>query len=209
MHTLIWDYNGTIVDDVELCLSIENRMLQERGMKYGYSLEEYRHMFCFPVQDYYRKLGYDFQNESYEELSSEFHRRYEKGFSSCCLAPYVKEKLEEAIKKGYHCMIISASRQDKLESQVHQLGLDRYFEVLLGIDNLLAGSKIQRAKEWIRESHVDPTTCQMIGDTLHDLETARAIGIAHCTLVAQGHQDFAVLKKQWAATVHTLEEVML
>ena len=106
-------------------------------------------------------------------------------------------------------MIISASRQDKLESQVHQLGLDRYFEVLLGIDNLLAGSKIQRAKEWIRESHVDPTACQMIGDTLHDLETARAIGIAHCTLVAQGHQDFAVLKKQWAATVHTLEEVVL
>ena len=49
MYTLIWDYNGTIVDDAELCLAIENKMLRERGMKYGYSMEEYRHMFFLPV----------------------------------------------------------------------------------------------------------------------------------------------------------------
>jgi len=209
MHTLIWDYNGTIVDDVELCLAIENKMLRDRGMKYGYSVEEYRRMFCFPVQAYYRKLGYDFKDESYEALSAEFHAHYEAGFSSCRLVEHVKEKLEEAVVKGYRCIIVSASRQDKLEAQIRHLGLENYFDALLGIDNLLAGSKVQRAKGWMSESGADSSECHMIGDTLHDLETAQAVGIKHCTLVAQGHQAFEVLHKQWDATVHTMDEVVL
>lgn len=209
MYTLIWDYNGTIVDDAELCLAIENKMLRERGMKYGYSMEEYQHMFCFPVQSYYRKLGYDFQNESYEALSVEFNRLYDQDFSSCSLIPHVKEKLEEAKSKRFRCIIISASRQDKLEAQIRLQGLDGYFEAVLGIDNLLAGSKVERAKKWIDDSRIDPAECRLIGDTLHDLETAQAIGVRHCTLVAQGHQAFDVLKKRWPATVRTMEEVVL
>ena len=66
MKTLVWDFNGTIVDDTELCLAIENEMLEARGMRSGYTVEEYRDMFCFPVKKYYRILGYDFKEESYE-----------------------------------------------------------------------------------------------------------------------------------------------
>ncbi|MBR3202365.1 MAG: hypothetical protein IKF60_02130, partial [Solobacterium sp.] len=80
MKTIIWDYNGTIIDDVHLCLEVETFMLKERGMFSNYSLEDYRDLFCFPVIDYYKKLGYTFEKESYEQISVEFNTLYDYGF---------------------------------------------------------------------------------------------------------------------------------
>lgn len=82
MKTLIWDFNGTIIDDAVYCLEIEKKMLRDRGMYADFTLEEYKDMFCFPVIDYYYKLGYTFENESYDDISVEFNRLYAEGFSS-------------------------------------------------------------------------------------------------------------------------------
>ena len=65
---VVWDFNGTIVNDVELCYEIETKMLQERHMQ-TYTLEQYRDTFCFPVIEYYYKMGYTFEEESYEDIS--------------------------------------------------------------------------------------------------------------------------------------------
>jgi phosphoglycolate phosphatase len=209
MKTILWDYNGTILDDAQLTLDVENTLLKERGMKGNYSMDAYRHLFCFPVLDYYRKLGYTFETESFEEVAEEFHRLYAASFSKCGCVDGVREKLAESKKKGYRNVIISASRQDKLEEQIESLGLRSYFADLIGIDNLLAGSKVGQAKAWMAETGTDPDTCHMIGDTLHDLETSMAIGVHDCTLVAQGHQAYDVLKDRWPNTVHTMREVVL
>ena len=71
MKTILWDYNGTIINDMELCLNVEKFMLRERGMFAEYTMEDYRDLFCFPVKDYYLKIGYTFENETYEEVSRE------------------------------------------------------------------------------------------------------------------------------------------
>ena len=76
MKTIIWDFNGTIVDDVQGCLDIENDMLKKRRMKGNYTLEHYRNLFCFPVIDYYKKIGYTFEKETYEDVSIEFNDAY-------------------------------------------------------------------------------------------------------------------------------------
>lgn len=209
MRTMIWDYNGTIVDDAQLCVDVENKMLAERGMKADYSLEKYRSLFIFPVQEYYYKLGYTFEKESYDEVSEEFNRLYDEGFAGCSLVPGTMELLDQAATMGYRNVIISASRQDKLEAQVRQLGIRDRFAELIGSDNLYGASKIDRARTWMAESGTNPDDCHEIGDTLHDLETARALGISHCTLVACGHQSYEVLKKAWPDTVHTMAEVVL
>ena len=209
MKTILWDYNGTILDDAQLTLDVENQLLAQRGMKGNYSMDAYRDLFCFPVLDYYRKLGYTFETETFDDVAREFHRLYAEGFSSCGCVDGVREKLEESRQKGYRNVIISASRQDKLEEQVESLGLRSCFTDLIGIDNLLAGSKVEQAKAWMAKTGTDPETCHMIGDTLHDLETSLAIGVQHCTLVAQGHQAYDVLRDRWPDTVHTMREVIL
>ena len=207
MKTIIWDYNGTIIDDVNLCLEVEKFMLKERGMFSEYSLDDYRDLFCFPVIDYYRKLGYTFQHESYEEISVEFNELYDMGFSTCPLVEGVLEKIQESCAKGYRNVILSACRGDKLKAQTEQLGVAKYFDEIFGIDNDLAGSKIDMAKAWMKQADTNPETCMFIGDSIHDMETSLAIGVNNYTLVAAGHQSYRVLRAASEHVVHTMKEV--
>jgi len=209
MKILIWDFNGTIIDDAQLCLDIENEMLKNRGMHYGYTIEEYRDLFCFPVKDYYRKLGYTFENESYETISEEFNARYEEGFPECTLVQYFEEKIREAEEKGYRNVILSASQIDVLKNQCMKLNIYDHFDEILGIDNIYAGSKIDMAKAWMKERNYDPKDMIYIGDTTHDKETADALGIENCYLAAAGHQSFNVLNSVSDQAVRSLREVLL
>ncbi len=207
--TIIWDYNGTIIDDLSLCLSVENKMLSDRNMKSGYTREEYLDMFCFPVIDYYRKLGYTFEDETYDELSVIFNDLYDEGFGSVTLCEGFEELIGESIKKGYRNVILSAAKHDKLVRQCRDLGIDGYFDEILGIDNLLAGSKIEMARKWMDDSGTLPDDCMFIGDSLHDLDTAKALGVDDVILVASGHQSGGVLKKSWDNVVSSLKEITL
>lgn len=210
MKTVIWDFNGTIIDDAWLCLAIENKMLKDRGMKQPYSMDEYLDLFGFPVIDYYRKLGYTFENESYEVIADEFHQRYDAGFKNVGFVQGFQELLEQSIAKGYRNVILSASRTDKLKQQCELLGIYTFFDEILGIDNLFAGSKVEMAKQWMKESGIDSNDCMYIGDTEHDLQTATSIGVKECYLVACGHQSYEVLKKTGAKhVVRQLKEVSL
>ena len=207
--TVICDFNGTIIDDVGLCLDIENRMLKERGMKYGYTIEQYLDMFCFPVIDYYYKLGYTFEHETYDDISVEFNELYDRGFLSAPLKEGFMELIRKSIDAGNKNVILSATKQDKLRHQTKQLGIAQYFDEILGIDNLLAGSKIGMAKRWMEFADVHPDDCMYIGDTLHDLDTAKALGIQNCILVAGGHSSVEVLRQNWDNVVMSLKEVEL
>ncbi len=210
MKTLIWDYNGTIIDDVEMCLRIENGMMERRQMAvWPQSLEAYRDAFCFPVIDYYYKLGYTFENETYEDISVEFNDLYKEHFHECGLMDGFEDKITEAIDKGYRNVILSASRHDALNAQCRKLGIEKYFDEILGIDNYLAGSKIDMALQWMKNSGTSPDECMYIGDTQHDYDTAKALGISHIVLISCGHQSERVLRQYCENVVPSLREVNL
>ncbi len=207
---LIWDFNGTIIDDLDICLSIENQMLKDRNMKYGYTVEDYRNLFCFPVKDYYKKLGYTFEEESYQTVSDEFNEKYDALFKEAKLTDGFTDKIHESISKGYTNVIVSATEQNTLEQQVQSLGIDQYFDELIGIDNNMAFSKVEHAKKWMKEKDIDPSLCTYIGDTLHDLETIQALGIEQYYLVSNGHQSYEVLNTEaMGHVIYTLKDVNL
>ena len=174
-----------------------------------YTLEEYKDMFCFPVINYYYRMGYTFENETYDDVSVEFNDAYARGFSSCRLMPGFLTKIQEAIQKGYENIILSASQKDNLKQQCRELGIDQYFSYLLGTDNLYGGSKIDMAIAFMQKQKIDPTNCRFIGDTLHDQECANAIGINDVILVAQGHQSRSVLESGCDHVADSLMEVEL
>ena len=73
---IIWDWNVTLFNDVELSKNIMNRMLSKRD-KNLISLERYRTIFTFHVIEYYKKTGLDLSVDTFEELSTEFISDYE------------------------------------------------------------------------------------------------------------------------------------
>ena len=90
---VIWDFNGTLVDDVELALAAINTMLARRGLP-AVSREVYRSVFGFPLMDYYRKLGIDITRETPQNLADEFHSAYLPGLPACGLQKGVREILD-------------------------------------------------------------------------------------------------------------------
>ena len=65
---IVFDFNGTIIDDVDLCLNLLNEMLEVEDLPLV-SLEKYKNIFTFPIIEYYKKAGFTFQKHSFKELS--------------------------------------------------------------------------------------------------------------------------------------------
>ena len=74
---IIWDWNGTLLDDAWLFVDIMNNVLKGRNMN-TINLEKYRDIFGFPIENYYKRLGFDILKEPFEILGLEFIKEYKK-----------------------------------------------------------------------------------------------------------------------------------
>ena len=204
---VIWDWNGTLLDDTEFCYRIANQMRAERGMSTMASVEEYRGLFGFPVKEYYRRMGYTFETESYEEISVEFLRLYAEGVHTCPLQPEAKETLKEIKAMGIPQILLSATGADRLAGQAALYDLPQYFDDICGADNNLAHGKAQQAAERIALCGCKPGEVLFVGDTDHDREVSEAVG-CRCVLLVPGHQTRAHLDTLGVPLMDALHQVL-
>ena len=182
---IIWDFNGTIANDVQIGIDAANVVLGRRGMKTIDSVDEYRRLFCFPIIDYYRKLGFDFVSEPYEVPADEWTAEYIKRESSIKLNDGCLDIFEYVRSAGVRQIVLSSSEIVMLKRELDMLGVSGYFDEILGKGDNYAHGKVEMAKEWSRGKDFHAL---FIGDSAHDLETARAIG-ADCILFSGGHDS--------------------
>ena len=181
----IWDFNGTIFDDIGASIAAVNTLLAERGIKTLDSKEEYHKVFDFPIIDYYRKIGFDFDKEPYEVVAPLWVALYLENSKNAGLFEDVIPTLDFFDKMGVKQSVLSASERNMLTGQLRELGIYDRFEEIMGIDNIYAESKIAIAKDW-KQRH-EGERALFIGDTTHDYETAEVLG-ADCYLISAGHQ---------------------
>ena len=188
-HTkhVIWDWNGTLLDDAVLCVEVMNVVLARRKLP-PLTEERYADRFRFPVRDYYADLGFDFERESFEIIGMEFINGYAAREAECGLRHDAAETLEGLAARGIRQSVLSASQQGRLEMQARRLDVHAHFEALVGLDDHYAAGKIEVGHAWMERSDVDPLRTVLVGDTDHDLEVARALGV-QCLLVPSGHQS--------------------
>lgn len=183
---ILWDWNGTLLDDSWLCVEVLNGLLAERGEP-PISLETYRTHFNFPVIHFYRFLGFETDPASFEAVSHKFIAGYEsRWLEECQLHPGVHQIFQDSRAHGISHSILSAAHQSALELGTHHFGIQHYFDHLLGTDNIYAEGKVHRAKEWIEQCPWKREEILLIGDTLHDFEVAQSIGVP-CLLLGAGH----------------------
>ncbi len=184
---IIWDWNGTLFDDRELCVEIINNLLEEEGLKY-ISTKEYTNIFTFPVKAYYEKAGFNFDIHSFEELGQKWMNQYEQRKRECGLFPQVKEILEYFHDKKIRQSILSAYSIHNLETMLNEFGIRNYFSYVKGLDNIYAASKLDLGRNLISKISLGENSILLIGDTLHDFEVAEKIKTG-CILVSNGHQS--------------------
>lgn len=184
---LVWDFNGTILNDIRLCIDCVNVMLKKRNLPTLDSVEDYRAIMRFPVIDYYRDLGFNMEEEDYYNiLAPEWVAMYLAGEPNCGMMDGVLDVLEAAKTVGIRQMVISATKTDQLLAQLDRLGIRDYFDEILGLDNFYAASKTALAEAW-RSGHPEAVVLS-VGDTDHDGDLADVLG-ADCLLYTGGHQS--------------------
>ncbi|MBI5960065.1 MAG: HAD family hydrolase [Chloroflexi bacterium] len=184
---VIWDWNGTLFDDAWLCVEIMNGLLVKRGLP-PLSLERYQSLFDFPVIDYYRRVGFDFAVDSFENLSNEFIGEYQRRMLECQLRPQTREVLEGIQQLGLTQSILSAMKQEMLDEMIEHFALTRYFADVVGISDHHAAGKIDSARRWMAKQAVSPADMVFVGDTTHDYEVAQELGVT-CWSIASGHHS--------------------
>lgn len=184
---VIWDWNGTIFNDVVLGIDIINKLLIPRGLE-TLTVDRYRKVFTIPVKNYYENLGFDFSKESFEVVGKYWMDEYELRKFECGLYPGVVDLMNKIKNLGLGQSILSAYSQHTLEEMVDHFELRKYFTHIVGLDNIYAASKMHLGKDLMKKLGNGKGETLIIGDTLHDFEVAQEIG-ADCVLVADGHQD--------------------
>ena len=192
MKYIFWDFNGTVLDDVELCHEILSEMLEEENRP-PVSFEDYLHIFTFPVRAYYA-IVYDLEKTPFDVLAHRFIDRYQPRSLSCKLHDGVIETIQECAEMGYTNVLLSASEKKNLLTQLEHYQIGHLFSHILGTENIYATSKIAVAKAFIKDHKIDSKDILMIGDTLHDAEVAEALG-CDIILYTKGHQHPTRLQK--------------
>lgn len=202
---IIWDWNGTLLNDVAICINAMNILLEERDLP-QLTEDKYRNVFTFPVKSYYKIIGFDFSVEDFNVPALKFIDYYQELFSEASLFADAKTVLNELHDNNYNQYILSAMEQNNLRLSVKNLNIDNYFIEIIGINNHFAHSKIERGLELIIKAELDRSSTLMVGDTLHDIDVANAMGI-DCILISKGHQSENILRANGNSVVNSLLDI--
>ncbi|MFA5470589.1 MAG: HAD hydrolase-like protein [Acholeplasmataceae bacterium] len=189
---IFWDFNGTILDDRDLCFNILNEMLEEFNRD-KVTLKDYLMIFDFPVKNYYAKI-YDLEETPFHVLSHRFMELYQPRSMHEQLHQGVIDSLFYFQSMGVKNILLSASEKSNLDEQIAHFGISHYFDDILGTHNAHGESKLEVAKQYVKTNHIKGSDAVIIGDTLHDAEVGEALGF-DIILYTKGHQHKSRLKK--------------
>ena len=186
-HHVIWDWNGTLVDDAWLCVEIINELLARRGLA-PITPCKYSAVFGFPWRTYYQRVGFDFEREDFATLGDEFNILYSQRLYESRLRKGAREVLDALGRNGIEQSLLSASNEIDLEEMVAHYGVRSHFAAVAGVDNGLGEGKIERGHRHLAKLNYRADEVLLVGDTLYDIEVAAALGV-HCVLLPSGHQS--------------------
>ena len=201
---IVWDWNGTLLDDRWLCIEAINIVLGSRGMPLV-SNKTYRDVFCFPVIEYYEKLGFDFTKEHFP--ISGFLEYYKSRFKDCKLHKDAEFVLKTINESGATQSILSAGKQSSLVRWVNHHNIGHLFNQLIGIKNEKADGKIEAGINWLKTSRLEPENILLVGDTIHDREVSQAMGVK-CLLIDIGHVSTKRLNRTGERVLPTLRGIL-
>ena len=188
IQNIFLDFNGTILDDLNLCHKILNDLCQIANIP-PISVEEYIKIFGFPVKNYYESAGFDFNKMPYSFISEHFNNNYSKRWrKETKLFKNFKKYIKKLKAEGFQIYIITASETELVNAQLKYFKIDKFFDGIASSSNKEANGKLEYTLDFIKKNNITISKTIMMGDTLHDAEVARKIGV-NCVLFSKGHND--------------------
>ncbi|MDG4791632.1 HAD hydrolase-like protein [Micromonospora sp. WMMD1102] len=202
---LVWDWNGTLLDDLTLVVAATNVALAGAGGP-AVTAEEHRTQFRRPIADYYAEvLGRAVDVDEFTRLDQLFHEAYRVGLASCALAA----DAEVAIRSWPGTQsLLSMWFHDELVPAVDRYGLTAVFGRVDGLRGTVGGDrKAAHLARHLAEAGIDGSSTVLIGDSVDDAEAADSVG-ARCVLYTGGFTDAARLRAAGWPVADSLTEAV-
>ena len=181
---VIWDFNGTVLDDVSAEVAAINEMLANRGLKEFGSDEDYREAFRFPVGIFYSSIGLG--DDDFEALSAERAEAYSRHSATASMRSGIKPLIDELALRGATQVLLSATEAGVLEEQVDSLGIGSLFIEVVGSSESAGHGKGGLLADLLKRYAGGEAI--VVGDTVSDFEISRDASV-ECVLVEGGHES--------------------
>ncbi len=189
---ILWDWNGTILNDTPVAFEATNILLE----RYNYptiTLEFYRDNMDTPIVNFYSKI-FNLNKHDMQMLDDEWGVLYHQLSDKIELHTDVEEMLSTFSENNLNQIILSAFKTDEITKYARKFSIEHYFDDILGTQNIVMESKTARGKRYMQENGFTSEQTLYIGDTVHDYDTARGLGI-DCILFSGGQQSPKLLKQ--------------
>ncbi|RKN17240.1 HAD family hydrolase [Micromonospora musae] len=202
---LVWDWNGTLLNDLSLVIDATNVVFASVGGP-SVTTDQHRVRFRRPVAEYYADvLGQAVDEEEFGRLDRIFHEAYRSGLTTCELAADARTAMQ-AWPGGQS--LLSMWFHEELVPTVHRFGLTGNF---LRVDGLRGGTggdrKAKSLQKHLAELGVDGPSAVLIGDSIDDADAASAVG-GRAVLYTGGFTDPARLRASGHPVADTLTEAV-
>lgn len=175
IRNIIFDWSGTLVDDLPAVLKASNFVLLQSGRP-AMSLDEFRAEFQLPFTKFYDRHT---PHVPMAQLEEWFHAEFRQAQDSVTELPHAREFLEFCRANGFRTFLLSTIHDDHFKAQCSTNGFDAF------IDKPYTGvwDKRKKIHEILRENNLRPEETLFIGDMEHDIVTAKHGGIHSCAVL--------------------------
>ena len=191
-ESIIWDWNGTILNDVDNNVNAVNTLLQKRNLTI-ITKEEYRRKIKIPIKQFYNDIGLETNDpEIYNLITIDYWKYYNMGYKNNTKVNNGLENILNKLKENnINNYLLSATQQDELKKQVESKGMETFFKMIIGNSNSEVKNKLEKAKELIKIENIKINSTILVGDMISDYELAEKLGIK-CVLYSNGHQEIKI-----------------
>jgi phosphoglycolate phosphatase-like HAD superfamily hydrolase len=202
---LVWDWNGTLLDDFSLVVQATNSAFAAVGGR-DVDPDEHRRRFRRPVAEFYAEiLERAVDEDEFGKLDRIFHEAYRLGLTTMALAADAKEALtswpgtQSLLSMWFH---------DELVPALETYGLTGHFTRVDGLRTEIGGHlKAGHLAAHLRQLGVDGSDAVLIGDSLDDADAASSVG-AGVVLYTGGFTDATRLRALGCPVADTLVEAV-
>lgn len=163
-HNLLFDWSGTLVNDLPPTLFATNAVLAHHDVP-AMELAEFRARFRLPYPEFYEEVLPGVPIDSLEDL---FRSAFRSSPEQVTVLPHAREMMEWCRAQGTRCFVLSSMDTGVFNEQAEKLEMGHYFE------NLYTGIIDKRDKigDILNTHALDPTVTAFVGDMVHDIDTA-------------------------------------
>ena len=203
---IVFDWNGTLIDDAWIFVDILNSLLKKRNLN-QIDLNKYQEMFCFPLTDFYQNLGFDVSPDAFNILKEDFVFEYNKRQFAAHLFPDAVDTINKIKSHNVKLSILSASNQKILSSLMNFYSINHFFTHILGVDNYEAVGKEKLGLKLLKFLGESRSDIVMVGDTDLDYRVSQKLGI-DCILISRGHQSHQRLSVLDCPVIYSLTDLL-